>query len=73
MDKKLHFNELIKRHRYNCSSLAKELKLSKGTVSSWAKGRTSPSLETIQKISELLGESVETVVNALMACKKEEK
>lgn len=64
------FNELLKKHRYNCSSLARELEFSKGTVCLWAKGKTSPNLETIKKISELLNEDLETVVKALMACKK---
>lgn len=66
----MDFKQLIEKHRYNRSTLAKELKLSRSTVAAWVNGKSEPNISTIQKISELLGESVETVVNALMTCKK---
>ena len=65
----MNFKQLIEKHRFNRATLAKELNLTRSTVAAWVRGKSEPNITTIQKISELLNEPVETVVKALMACK----
>lgn len=60
------FKELIKKHGFNQASLAKKLGLDKSTTHYWVKSRTIPRRETLEKTSEILDESIETIVAAIV-------
>ena len=61
----MNFKELIRKHGYNLSSLAKKLGLDRATTLYWVRKRTFPRRDTLERLSELLDESVETLVDAL--------
>jgi transcriptional regulator with XRE-family HTH domain len=59
------FKELIGKHGFNLASLAKKLGLNKATTYYWVDNHTVPRYETLEQLSALLGESIETIVAAL--------
>lgn len=59
------FKELIKKHGFNLSSLAKKLGVDKATTHYWVKYRAIPRRETLEKTAQILGESIDTVVAAI--------
>lgn len=59
------FKELIKKHGFNLSSLAKELGVDKATTHYWTKHKAIPRRETLIKIAQILNESIDTIVAAI--------
>ncbi len=49
---------------FNQSELALELGIDKRTVSSWENERTTPSIEVIKKIADILGCSIDSLINS---------
>lgn len=61
----MNFKELLRKHGYNLSSLGKKLGINRASPYWWVKRKTIPPRERLEKISEVLGESVETIVEAI--------
>lgn len=59
------FKELIKKHGFNLSSLAKKLGIDKATTHYWVKHKSIPRRETLEKTAAILGESIDTIVAAI--------
>lgn len=62
----MKFRELLKSKRFNFLSMAKELGVTRSTVSGWAKKKSTPSPEKIKKMSVLLETTTDEVINALL-------
>lgn len=65
MENKETFKQLIKKHGFNLSSLAKKLDINKSSTHYWVKYRAIPRRETLEKCAEILGESIDTIVAAI--------
>lgn len=61
------FRELLKKKRYNCYTMAKELSLSEHTLYNWADKRSTPSPQKIKRMSELLECTTDEVIDALLS------
>ena len=64
-NRKMKFKELLRRHGFTCASFAKQMGLTRATPYYWANGKVMPRYETLKQASELLGESIETIVAAI--------
>lgn len=61
----MSFKELIRKHGFNLSSLAKEIGVDKATTHYWVKYKAIPRRETLVKVAAVLNESIETIVAAI--------
>lgn len=61
----MNFKELIKKHGFNFSSLAKKVGVTRAAVSYWFKNRAIPNREVLEKTSEVLDERIDTIVAAI--------
>lgn len=62
----MKFKELLKKHGFNLSSLAVKIGVNRATTFYWVKDKTIPRRDTLEKVAEVLGESVDTVVAAIL-------
>lgn len=71
------FGENLRRYRiqgnYSQSDLAKKLYVTRQCISNWEKGVTQPDLETLEKISNLLGVSIDDLIKETDLSAKERK
>lgn len=59
------FKKLIKKHGFNLSSLAKKIGVNRATTHYWVAHKAIPRRETLEKVAEVLGESIDTIVAAI--------
>ena len=67
MNKK--FYQLLKGQRYNFTTIAEALGVSRATVYNWAEGRHKPDAYKVKQMSQLLDHSIDEVI----ACFKKEE
>lgn len=65
MNKK--FYQLLKGQRYNFTTIAAALGVSRATVYNWAEGRHKPDAYKVKQMSELLECSTDEVINSLLS------
>ena len=63
------FKELMRKRDINGAQLGRKLNISRSMVSRWALGKSQPKIEDIPQIADILGCTVEDIVN----CFKKEK
>jgi len=63
----LNFHLLLRKHGFKIPSLAKEIGISKGAMYSWCKGTSFPKYDTLKRMSVILNESIEDIVNSFNA------
>lgn len=61
----MNFKALLRKHGFTCSSFAQKMGLDRVTPYNWVNGKVMPRYDTLVKASEILGESVETIVAAI--------
>ena len=61
----MNFKELLRKHGFTCASFAKQMGISRVSPYYWAEGKVMPRYETLKQASELLGETIETIVAAI--------
>jgi transcriptional regulator with XRE-family HTH domain len=58
MDASDRFNELCERLKVSRYRIAKEIGVSENTLSYWSRGRTTPTVDVLQKVSRYFGVSI---------------
>lgn len=56
------FKELIKRQDITYAQIGRKLKVSRETVSAWARGVSSPSIKKVPELARILDTTIEEIV-----------
>lgn len=69
----MNFYQLLKSKNFKQSELGSKLNLSQKVISNYCTGSREPKLRTLEKMSEILDFSIDTIVKSLLKSKERRK